>query len=396
MEKRNKVYVGDNLAIMRSNDLEAYNGSIGFVYIDPPYNTLTSKSYNDKSDSQAWYDFMHERLVCAVKLMSDDAAIFISIDDNEYANLKRCCDDVFGVENFVGTLITKQAQRSNAKLINTVHEYILCYAKNKKKLSNFSIKRTDIPEQKKMIDDLQNHVSKVLKQSGKEAATKELSKKIKEICEENDITWLRNYSNIDDKGKIFFAIDLSTPGTPRKVDIPEINLHLDPLPTRGWSTDARFLQLHKAKRLAFKNGRPYSIRYLDESEDNVPSILNFYSRQGTQDLKHLGLQDLFDTPKPVEMLKFLIRMTDTRKSIILDFFGGSGSTGQAVYETNSEDGRQNSYILIQLDEKVNSKSKALQKCKELGIEPTIDHILEYRLKQYLKSKGETDDFVVIR
>lgn len=393
---KNEIYIGDNLTVMKSDTFKKYHGLIGLIYIDPPYNTLTSKSYNDKNDSNTWYDFMHERLIEAKELLRDDAVILISIDDNEYASLKLCCDDVFGMQNFVGTMITKQAQRSNAKLINTVHEYVLCYAKDKKKLDSFSIKRMDIPEQKHMIEGLQKEIKDILKESGKEVATKALSKRIKQICEEEDITWLRNYSNIDDDGKIFFAVDLSTPGEPRTVDIPEIGLHLDPLPTRGWTTDARFIELHKAKRLAFKNGRPYSVRYLSESEDNVPSILNFYSRQGTHDLKRLGLQDVFDTPKPVEMLKFFIRMTDTRDSIVLDFFGGSGSTGQAVYETNDEDDRQNRYILIQLDEEVNRKSKAFEKCKELGIEPSIDKILEFRLKKFLETRGKAEDFVVIK
>lgn len=392
---KNEIYIGDNLEVMKSENFKQYHDSIGLIYIDPPYNTLTSKSYNDKNDSDSWYNFMKDRLVVAKDLLKDDAVILISIDDNEYASLKLCCDDVFGVQNFVGTMITKQAQRSNARLINTVHEYVLCYAKNKKKLEGFSIKRMDIPEQRHMIESLQKEIKEIYRSSGKDVATKELSKKIKVICEENEITWLRNYSNIDDDGKIFFAVDLSTPGEPREVDIPEIGLHLDPLPTRGWTTDSRFIELHKAKRLAFKNGRPYSVRYLEESEDNVPSILNFYSRQGTHDLKRLGLQDIFDTPKPVEMLKFFIRMTNTRESIVLDFFGGSGSTGQAVYETNDEDGRQNRYILIQLKEEVNRKSKAFAKCSELGIEPSIDKILEYRLKTYLDSQGKAEDFVVI-
>ena len=392
---KNEIYIGDNLTVMKSDTFKKYHGSIGLIYIDPPYNTLTSKSYNDKNDSNSWYDFMHERLTEARKLLRDDAVILISIDDNEYASLKLCCDDVFGVRNFVGTMITKQAQRSNAKLINIVHEYVLCYAKDKKKLGSFSIKRVDIPEQKNMIENLQKEIKEIFKESGKDVATKTLNKRIKQICEENEITWLKNYSNVDDTGKIFFAVDLSTPGEPRTVDIPEIGLHLEPLPTRGWATDARFTELYKAKRLAFKNERPYSVRYLLESEDNVPSILNFYSRQGTHDLKRLGLQGVFDTPKPVEMLKFFIRMTNTNRSIVLDFFGGSGSTGQAVYETNSEDNRQNKYILIQLHEEVNKKSKAFKKCEELGIEPYIDKILEFRLKKYLESQRKAEDYVII-
>ena len=393
---RNSVYVGDNLQIMQSNLFKKYRDKIGLIYIDPPYNTQTAKSYNDRTASEEWYDFMHQRLKCTLDLMKEDAVILISIDDNEYANLKICCDNVFGCDNFVGTLITKQSQRSNAKLINTVHEYILCYAKNKKKLSSFSINRVDIPEQKKMIDDLQSEISYIFKKEGYDAAIKVLHSKIKEICEQNEITWLRNYSNIDERGKIFFAVDLSTPGEPREVNIPEIGLNLKPLPTRGWSSDEKFIELYKKQRLYFKNERPYAIRYLSESQDNIPSILNFYSRQGTHDLKHLGIQDLFDTPKPVEMIKFFIRMTNSRNTIVLDFFGGSGSTGQAVYETNLEDGRNNRFVLIQLNESVNKTSKAFKKCNELGIIPTIDHILEYRLHKYMELTKINEEFDVIR
>ncbi|MBQ3325722.1 site-specific DNA-methyltransferase [Candidatus Saccharibacteria bacterium] len=393
---QNQLYIGDNADVMNDRHfVDKYNNSIGLIYIDPPYNTLSRKSYSDKDDSSDWYSFMKKRLLLSLPLMRDDAIILISIDDNELANLQLCCNDVFGKTNFIGTFITKQSQRSNSNLINTVHEYVLCYAKNKKCVKPFSIKRMDIPEQKEMINELQDNIRTIFRKDGRIAAEKELPRLIKQICKTRNITWLKNYSNIDSSGRIFFAMDLSTPGHPRKVDIPEINLHLSPLPTRGWSTDARFIELHKKGRLYFKNGRPYSIKYLDESEDNVPSILNFYSRQGTHDLKRLGLQGLFDTPKPVEMLKFFIRMTHLDHSIILDYFGGSGSTGQAVYETNKEDGKNNHFVLIQKAEQVNKKSTAYTKCLELGVEPTIDKILERRLNTFLTKFGQPKDYTII-
>ncbi len=391
-----EVYIGDNLDVMQDSDfLTKYQNAIHLIYIDPPYNTQTQKSYKDKNTSNDWVAFIHARLEAARRLMADDAVILISIDDNEFPHLRICCDGVFGSENFIGTFITKQAQRSNSKLINTVHEYVLCYAKNRKNIRKFIVHRTDIPEQKQMINDLQNEIKTIFKQQGRSAAEKTLTKRIKSICHEQNITWLRNYSQLDNKGRIFFAVDLSTPSTPRAVDIPSINLHLSPLPTRGWATDEHFIELAKKHRLNFKNGRPYAIKYLTESEDNVPSILNFYSRQGTHDLKRLGLQGIFDTPKPVEMLKYFIRMTNTSNSIILDFFAGSGSTGQAVYETNLEDGRNNKYILVQIPEIVSRKSTAYKKCQELGIKPSIDQILDYRLRSFLTQKGLSPDYQII-
>ena len=126
---KNEIYIGDNLKVMNDISFKKYYEKIKMIYIDPPYNTQGQKSYNDKSSSQNWATFMEERLKASKKLLKTDGVIFISIDDNEYANLKNVCENVFGKENFVGTFITQQAQRSNAKHINTVHEYILCFAK---------------------------------------------------------------------------------------------------------------------------------------------------------------------------------------------------------------------------------------------------------------------------
>ena len=114
--------------------------------------------------------------------------------------------------------------------------------------------------------------------------------------------------------------------------------------------------------------------------------MNFYSRQGTEDLKRLGLNGLFDTPKPVEMIKFLIRITHKENDTILDFFGGSGTTAQAVYETNIEDGRNNNYILIQLEEELDKKYQARKIAEKLEIKPVVSEILKLRIDTFLKAK----------
>lgn len=380
---QHKVYIGDNLQVLSSTDFEnQYINAVSVIYIDPPYNTKTKKSYNDSQERQEWLKFMEDRLWLGCNYLKDEGVIFISIDDNEYAYLKVLCDKVFGEQNCLGTFITKQSQRSNSKHINTVHEYILAYAKNKKKCPEFKVKRIDTPEGKEII----NHVNYLVKRADGYYPKKSLTKAFREllsayISDNPGLSWLRNYNNVDVNGEVYFATDLSTPGKPRTVDIPEIGLYLDPLPTRGWSSDAKFIELYNANRLIFRDGRPYAIHYLTEAEDSAPSILDFYSRQGNEDMKRLGLDGIFDTPKPVSMLKYLLRITGVKEGIVMDFFAGSGSFCQATEEVNKEDKKNLQCLLIQLDEDIQEGTEAYERCKEIGIEPNIPVVLETRLKK---------------
>lgn len=376
---KHKVYIGDNLAVMSSHPCKSEMGNVSVIYIDPPYNTRTKKSYNDKFVHKEWLDFMEARLVLGREYLNENGVMFISIDDNEYAYLKVLCDEVFGEGNCLGTFITKQSQRSNAKHINTVHEYILAYAKNKKKCPEFKVKRIETPEGKKIIDEVYEIASDCLRES--EKGLKIYRTLLNAYAGNNGLSWLHNYNYYDETGRPFFATDLSTPGKPRTVDIPEIGLHLDPLPTRGWSSDAKFIELHNAGRLIFRDGRPYAIHYLNEAEDSAPSILDFYSRQGNEDMKRLGLDGIFDTPKPVNMLKYLLRITGIKEGIVMDFFAGSGSFCQATEEVNKEDKKNLQCVLIQLDEDIQEGTEAYERCQELGIEPNIPAVLEARLQK---------------
>lgn len=392
-EQKNRIYVGENLKVMSSNEFSNYYGKIDFIYIDPPYNTNNNFSYNDKNDK--WSNDIELRLNKAKELLTDEGVIFISIDDNELASLLNIGYKVFKKENFVGLFITKQSQRSNAKHINVIHEYVIGFAKNKKKLPQFYIKRLEDPNEKYLIENIINRISQ-LNTISKDLANKELKSLIEQYTKSTGQTWIRNFNNISDDGKIFFAKDLSTPGKPSRLDIDEINLHLAPLKTRGWSSKEKIMQLHNDNRLVYKNGRPYAVEYLDEAVNNVTSILDFYSRHGTNDLKKLGLDGLFDTPKPVEMIKFLIRMSQHKDATILDFYAGSGTTGQAVYEINDEDNMNHHYILIQLDEPINKKTEAYEFLTKSGISnPTVSDAMIYRINTFLVSKGKSIDYEII-
>ena len=393
---RHRIFVGDNLAWLRDDVMRPLHEAVQVIYIDPPYNTKTEKSYRDRFHSGAWLAGISERIAAAHPFLKQSGVLFISIDDNEYAALKIACDGIFGAANFIGTFITRQAQRSNSRLINTTHEYILAYARDKNAVRPFSISRMDIPEEREMILTLSDAIQRELYAHGREAATKKLAQEIRRICAEMNITWLKNYNCIDEAGHIFFGKDLSTPAAPREVHIPEIGLHLQPLAPRGWSSDEKFIALHRAGRLVYKGTRPYEIHYLHESKDSAPSVLNFYSRQGSKDLNELGLRGLFDTPKPVALIKFLIRLAAQPGDVVMDFYAGSGTTAQAVYEINQEDKKNLSYVLIQREEAVSQKSKSYEICRRLGMRPLVSEIMLHRINTWLKKNGRRPDHEVFQ
>ncbi|MDR1447898.1 MAG: site-specific DNA-methyltransferase [Candidatus Ancillula sp.] len=395
-QPENTIAIGDNIVFLR--DLKSNFAQFDVIYIDPPYNTGNKFSYNDKRTADDWISFMSERLKFAKTILNNDGVIFISIDDSSLYELKITCDDIFGKNNFLGIFITKQAVRSNSTHINTIHEYVVSYAKDKKQLKKFQIKRLNNPNDAPMIKDISNKVKKEFQFSGKKSAEKLLAKLNADYMDKKGITWLNNYSTVDKKGEIFFPKDLSVPGTPAELVIEEINLKLPALRTRKWSSPKKIIKLHNENKLHFKGNRPYEIHYLKDACDNVSSILDFYSRHGTNDLNKLGLRNLFDTPKPVELIKHLIRISTNRKdnARILDFFAGSGTTGQAVMEINCEDGKNHYFYLSQLDEKISKDTEQYKFAINNKIEPTVDQLMIHRLN-VVKNKLHFDkDFKIIR
>ena len=381
---KNEIYIGDNLRVMKSEGFRKYEKSINMLYIDPPYNTKSKLSYKDNLKEIDWLSELEDRLRVSKDFLVSDGLVFISIDDNEYAELKLLCDKVYGKKNYVGTFIVKQATRSNSKHINTVHEYILCYCKDKKQLGQLKIRKMDIPEQRKVIELFQKEVKSVFDNLGQIAAKKKLKELINKYIIEEDYHWLINYYNVDENGRIFFATDLSAPIEPNVLDIPEIGLHLDALPTRGWQSKSKFIELYNKGLLYFRDGRPYAKHYIEDSEDNVSSILNFCSKQGTTDLKRLGLDGLFDTPKSVELLKYLIRLSCKESGIVMDIYGGSGTTAQAVLEVNEEDKKENKFVLVQLDEQMQKGSKPYNFAINRALSPIISEAMLYRISEYCK------------
>ncbi|AUX61087.1 DNA methyltransferase [Simonsiella muelleri] len=350
------------------------------VYIDPPYNTQSKKfEYHDHYDD--WEDFITSKIRKTRQVMQETGVLFVSIDDNKLIELRLICNEVFGKDNFLGMFITRQTTRSNAKHINTIHEYIIAYAKNKRKAPAFEIKRLEIPFYADKLLPLMAEIKKEHKQNGIASATQLLKKRLKEFEKIEYFSFLKNYSIVDENGEICFATDLSTPnGEPCELYIEEIMLHLPALKSRGWSSKEKFIKLFNENKLLFKQGRPYEKHLLSESKDNAMSILNFYSRQGKHDLERLDLGNVFSTAKPVEMIKYLIKISQiSHNDKILDFFAGSGTTAQAVLECNQEDNGQREFVLCQVQEEIKNNLYAIEYLSGLGYQSNIAEIIKLRL-----------------
>ncbi|WP_086229455.1 site-specific DNA-methyltransferase [Campylobacter devanensis] len=399
---QNIIIKGDNLDALKLLK-SAYYEKIKMIYIDPPYNTKNDdfiypddfrKDYKQicieiglikievdefgnetevlsetmdfftsitstKSHS-GWLSFMLPRLKLARDLLKDDGVIFISIDDNEQANLKLLCDEIFGEENFVADFIRKTKSTTNdAKTgINYQHEFLYCYAKNKENVNLLG-------------------------------GQKDLSK-YKNPDNDPNGAWVSG-----DPSKAGYAeiqyYPITNPYT-GKVDYPPEG--------RSWIPTQNTLQKHIDEgRICFKKehkdderGFIYK-RYLKDLKtdlttfDSLKFVDNkFMNQSATKGLKELNMVEAFSYPKSVEFIQEIINhATNDNHDIILDFFAGSGTTAHAVMAQNAQDNGNRKFILVQLDEKIDEKKSktAFDFCKnELGSkEPVISDITIERVKR---------------
>ncbi|CAG8666666.1 2100_t:CDS:1, partial [Ambispora gerdemannii] len=319
-----------------------HKGKVDVIYIDPPYNTgQDGFRYKDKRilseypdgtevpkdhpfRHSYWLSFMRKRLELAKDLLTLEGVIFISIDDNEFAQLKLLCDEIFSDttnKGYVGTLIwQRKSGGGNSKKIVRGHEYILCYSRSDEltltQKSNRSI----------------GHVKK-WKQGNK---NKYVSKDGKLYFVNDDI--IRRVFGKYEKGierRCEYENLLKFRGEKLKKEVDEKLVSGEYI-------------LNKAK-----NGMHYICRLEEVASMRqvMYTILqSFLSEVGKNDLAELGMDTLFDYPKPVGLIKILLNTILNKKSVVLDFFAGSGTTGQAVLELNEEDGGSRQVILVTNDE----------------------------------------------
>lgn len=371
---------------------KSYFGKVKMIYIDPPYNTgndsfiypdrfaesreeylqrigdidedgtITREGMfhkNSKENGQYhsnWLNMMMPRLYLAKSLLRDDGVIFISIDDHEVANLKLLCDEIFGAENFLAQIVWQNSSRQSPQ-ISVEHEYILVYKKTELALEKSWTKARDIAL------TLINQID-ILKQQGKtiEEAEAWLSNEIDVYLEEDkhkgtkDFAWLGNYKNIDKEWRIYYAVDLTGegPGPARFFNGKSIPAP----PGRHWMSQEYINELADDNRIIFRSDRAYRKLYITESFENLKSILRLPTRNGSELLKQLLGKDIFDKPKPHNLIKKFVYHVVNQSDIILDFFSGSGSTAHAVMQLNREDGGNRQYICVQMAEPCKPESEA--------------------------------------
>ena len=379
---QNLLLKGDNLdslKILKNH----YTGKIKCIYIDPPYNTANDEfvypdkfdkeetevlglvnlsdddfarmdfSFRTKKSHNGWLSFMYPRLLLARDLLSDDGVIFISIDDNEQANLKLLCDEIFGEENtetYIWNLIDFEESSFTKTASNTVrkeHEYIISVFKNKKKLNKYNEERL------KNREDLSN------------------------IDNDSRGPWFSG--NISRNGiKTTTGSKYFTIKSPQGVEY-----------TRNWTiSKEEYEDLLADNRIYFsKNGSgvPRLKKFQNEVSSSIQSSIftGFKtSITGKNELKYLfENQILFDFPKPTTLIKRLLEVGSNPDSIILDFFAGSGTTGHAVMQLNAEDGGNRKFILCQIDEPIKEDKPAYKFCKDNNLPPVISSITIERLKR---------------
>ncbi len=376
----NVLIRGDNIEVLKILK-QNYFGKIKMIYIDPPYNTKSENFiYNDnfkKSEEElienfgldenttnflhnvygtkshsGWLAFMYPRLKLARELLTEDGVIFISIDDNEQANLKILCDEIFGEENFVRNVIweKKYSPANDSKVISDTHDFVLVYSKNLNTWEMELLDRTD--DMNKRYSNLDNDPRGVWKAGGLSAKT--YSKKYdyevitpsgNKVYPPSGSCWQvskERLKELIDDNRIYWGKDLNSK--------PQIK---------------QFLSEVK------KGLTPKSIWFKDEvghgqiSRSELIKLLNKFA---------------FDNPKPTKLIKRICKIANINKNdLILDFFAGSGTTGDAVMQLNADDGGNRKFILVQWDEVIREDSEAYTFCTENNFEPVISSITIERL-----------------
>lgn len=358
---QNLYIEGDNLDVLKCLK-ETYLHKVKMIYIDPPYNTGNDFVYEDdfaqsseeylansgQFDEQGnrmftnaesngrfhtdWLNMIYPRLKVARDLLTDDGVIFISIDDNEVENLRKVCDEVFGEQNFIATLIWERAfaPKNDAKFISSSHDYIVMCAK---RIENFKIGRLE--------------------------RTQEANAR---------------YSNPDnDPRGVWTSGDMLVKTYNKSCDYPITTPSgkiVNPVPGRCWRfSEESFLEKVKDNRIWFGpegNGVPRVKRFLSELkfEGMAPTSILFHkevghSQEGSKEVTALfGDKGVFDGPKPVRLLQRLLTLANLKDdSIVLDFFSGSASTAHAVMKMNVEKDKHCSFVMVQLPEHISEKKK---------------------------------------
>lgn len=349
---------------------------IDVIYIDPPYNTgnkdfIYNDKYIDKEDGfrhSKWLNFMEKRLKLAKDLLKETGVIFISIDDNEQAQLKLLCDNIFGETNFIADFVWNSTKSiTNPALVSVSHTYNFAYAKDK---SIFDLKYRK-------------------------------NFKLPAILE--------GFSNSDNDPRGSWKADPFEAGGIRKnqmypIKNPKTGEIFYPNKGNCWKNDLKkYKELIKDNRIVFGKdgrGRPQRKRFIWEAEERGLTPNTWWddvgtTTNGTMELKNIFGDKIFNNPKPVSLVKRFLLLGSKQDSVILDFMAGSGTTGHAVLDLNKEDGGNRKFILCTnnelngLEKELREKGMSEKEIAEHGICRRVTYPrLEKVIKGYRNLKGE--------
>ena len=332
----NLIIEGDNFDALRALRL-SHKGAIRCIYIDPPYNTGNRDFvYNDRFVDKThrfrhslWLEFMYRRLVLAKELLADDGVIFVSIDDNELFRLGMLMDRVFGTDNFVAQFIWRKVDSPNDNKVAVTpdHEYLLCYAR-----------------QADSLHLVQKEAPEIIAAYGQRT---EAGKRYRDrLLKKNGANSLRR-----DRPSMFFPI-----AGPDGLEVFPIH---DNGEEACWAKGRQGVAAHIAdgtliwkqrEKLGRLTWEPYTREYApDDPTRPWPTIWADLPtmRQAKAFLRDVfQTADLFSTPKPVDLIERVLRVTGDKQAVVLDFFAGSGTTAHAVAKLNAEDGGTRKFILV--------------------------------------------------
>ena len=395
------IYIeGDNLEVLKLLRQNYYN-SIKMIYIDPPYNTGNDFVYNDtfkmekKESDKAegiisenneklqknqkstnryhanWLNMMYPRLKLARDLLTDDGGIFISIDDNEQANLKRLCDEIFGEENFVANYKWNKTSTppSLSIKVRTKYEYILCYEKNRNNIeyNGGSLDGGDMP----LLNAGNNVKTLIFK---------------KEFVKFNfdGFYKAKNYK------KVILENNIEIENGKSKTDIILTGEF-------KWTQETLEEEMKNGTSFIIKSDK-FSIRYIRDGErikKPADIISKIECNVETNEIAKKELEYLFenekimDYPKPTSLIRYLLSFFNDKESLILDFFSGSATTAHAVMQLNSEDKGNRKYIMVQLQENLEENlERALQEKEKETIRRAIKFLKKINKPLLLSEIGK--------
>lgn len=427
-EHTKNLYIeGDNLEVLKCIK-NTYLNKIKLIYIDPPYNTGSDLIYHDdfeqsaqsflvsenKIDEQGnrlssnlqsegrfhtnWLNMIYPRLKIARDLLTDDGAIFISIDENEMDNLKKVCDEIFGQSNFIASLVWAAGRKNDSKLISVSHEYIVCYARNRNYLKEHSILWR---ERKQGLDDIYKEYERLKKLHGDNYKLIEQDLKLwyKSLPVGSPAKEQAHYNSVDGNG-IYYGDNISWPGGggPKYTVLHPITNKPVKLPKGGWRfTQETLNSMIAADKIVFgadENNVPKVKAYLKDREYAVPySVFYTDGRAASKRLDSLLGDKVFDNPKDENIIARIIEFCGLKDNdIVLDFFSGSGTTAHALFLANMKQKLNRHFILVQIPEIIsdagassktakNVSDNAIKLCQSLNAPANICTIAKERIKK---------------